>query len=144
MSKSACTMAAFPRLATTSTVDPIENGSPDTRKMSLSVFLASGLSIFAVVRGIFQNNTKFRWRTGHQFITSKKEPTPSLSRQPCRPSYPSRGTLASVGDGDGNGRLDGRFQWITQQSNGAGGDGIKVKVSHSILIFFFLSNTFPF
>ena len=63
-------MAIIPRIPTIFTADPIKNVLPDTRKMSLSVFLAMGLSIFAVVCEICQNNHSFRRCTCHKFITS--------------------------------------------------------------------------
>jgi hypothetical protein len=53
-------MAIFPRVITTSTADSGENASTEAREMSLSVLLATDLSIFAVVPGIFRNNHSFR------------------------------------------------------------------------------------
>ena len=63
-------MVIFPRILSQYTVNLIENVSPDTHTMSLSVYLATSLSVFAVVCGIFQNDHSFQRRICHNFITS--------------------------------------------------------------------------
>jgi hypothetical protein len=97
-SQSACTMALFLRIHTTSSADPRENTLTDTHNMSLSVFLATGLSTRVGMRGICQHNS-FQGPAGHKFTTAgpKLDISPPYHiRRCCWPLYddptPAAGT----------------------------------------------------